>query len=144
MGQLYYEDVEVGMELPTLVKHPTPQQLVKWAGASGDYYQIHYDKDFALAAGLPGTIVHGWLTLSFLAQMVTDWIGEEGTLKKIGCSYRGMNFPGQDVICKGKVTRRYVKDDEHYVECELWAENPPGEKTTLGSAIIVLPSRSKP
>ncbi|MBI4301309.1 MAG: dehydratase, partial [Chloroflexi bacterium] len=43
--QLYYEDVEVGMEMPPLVKRPNSQTLVKWAGASGDFYQIHYDKD---------------------------------------------------------------------------------------------------
>ncbi|MBF8265321.1 MAG: Acyl dehydratase, partial [Dehalococcoidia bacterium] len=70
--QIYYEEVEVGAELPPLIKHPTTQQLVKWAGASDDYYQIHYDKDFAMANNLPGVIVHGWLTFSFLGQLVTD------------------------------------------------------------------------
>ena len=59
--QVFYEDVEVGSEIPCLVKHPTPRQLVKWAGASGDYYEIHYDKDFAQANGLPGIIVHGFV-----------------------------------------------------------------------------------
>ncbi len=138
--QICYEDVEVGAEIPTLVKHPTTQQLVKWAGASGDYYQIHYDKDFAQGTGLSMVIVHGWLTYSFLAQMITDWIGEQGTLKKIGCNYRGMHYPGEDAICKGRVTNKYVKDNEHYVECEIWAENSKGEKTTPGNATIILPS----
>ncbi len=46
--QVFYEDVEVGMEIPPLVKTPSTRQLVMWAGASGDYYEIHYDKDFAL------------------------------------------------------------------------------------------------
>ena len=45
--QLYFEDIEEGMELPTVEKNPTTQQLVKYAGASGDYYQIHYDLEFA-------------------------------------------------------------------------------------------------
>ena len=62
---IFYEDIEVGSELPALVKCPTTMQLVKFAGASGDYYQIHYDKDFAQANGLPGVIAHGWLALSF-------------------------------------------------------------------------------
>ena len=78
--QVFYEDIEAGGEIQPLVKHPTTTQLVKFAGASGDYYQIHYDKDFAQANGLPGVIIHGWLTLSFLGQLVTDWIGERGTL----------------------------------------------------------------
>ena len=138
---VFYEDIEVGGEIPALVKRTTTMQLVKFAAASGDYYQIHYDKDFALANGLPGVIVHGWLALSFLGQMVTDWIGEKGTLVKLGGSYRGMNNVGEDIICNGKVTRKYVDDDRHCVRVEIWAENPRGEKTVSGSAVVALPSR---
>ena len=140
-SQVFYEDMEAGSEIPPLVKHPTTMQLVKFAGASGDYYQIHYDKDFALANGLPGVILHGWLTLSFLGQLVTDWIGEGGTLVKLGGNYRGVLFPGEDVMCRGTITRKYVEDSKHFVEARIWAENPKGERTTPGSALVILPSR---
>ncbi len=140
--QLYFEDVEVGAQIPPLVKHPTTQQLVKWAGASGDFYQIHYDKDFAISTGLPGVIVHGWLTASFLGQLLTDWIGERSQMKKFGCSYRGMLFPGEPITCKGKVTKKYVKDGANYIECDVWAENPKGESQVPGNATIVLPSKA--
>jgi len=141
--QVYYEDVEVGSEIPTLVKHPTPRHLVKWAGASGDYYEIHYNNDFAIGNNLPGIIVHGWLHLSFLGQMITDWIGEQGTLVKLGGSYLGMLFPNEDLFCKGTVTKKYVEGDKHFVEAEIWVENPRGEKTTPGSVTVILPSRSE-
>jgi acyl dehydratase len=137
----YYEDVEVGAEVPPLVKHPTTRQLVKWAGASGDLYEIHYDKDFAQSQGLPGVIVHGWLTASFLAQLVTDWMGEEATLKKFGCSYRGMHVPGEDILIKGKVAKKYEAEGQPCVELELWAENTKGERTVPGTATVYLPSR---
>lgn len=140
--QLYYEDVEVGTEVTPVVKSPTTQQLVKWAGASEDYYQIHYDKDFAQSLGLPGVIVHGRLKSSFLVQMVTDWIGEQGTVKKISVLHRGMDFPGETMTCKGRVTKKYIQDGEHIVECQIWTENPRGEKTTPGNAIVILPSRA--
>jgi len=143
-GQIFYEDVEAGQEIPPLVKHPTTRQLVKWAGASGDFYEIHYDKDFAQAQGLKGVIVHGWLTFSFLGQLLTDWMGEDGRLKKFGVSYRGMNFPGEDIALKGKITRKYITDGEHLVELEIWAENPRGERTTPGRATVALPSRKEP
>jgi acyl dehydratase len=139
---VFYEDIEVDSEIPALVKFPTTMQLVKFAGASGDYYQIHYDKDFAQASGLPGVIVHGWLTLSFLGQMITDWMGEGGTLVKLSGSYRGMNPVGEDIICSGKVTRKYIEDNQHYVRVEVWAENPQGERTVSGSAVVMLPSRA--
>lgn len=143
MGQqLYYEDIAVGSEIPPLVKQPTTRQLVMWAGASGDYNPIHYDKDFAQSRGLPGVIVHGQLVCSFLGQLLTDWIGEPGSLRKLTCSYKGMNFPGETITSKGKVIRKYVKDGEHWVECQVWAENPRGEKTASGMAIVTVSSRS--
>ena len=43
--QLYYDDVQVGDALPPLVKNPTTRQLVQYAGASGDYYEIHVRRD---------------------------------------------------------------------------------------------------
>ena len=142
MAQLYYENVTEGMDLPVTEKTPITRTLVQWAGASGDYFELHYDKDFALANGLPGVIVHGWLVLSFLGQMITDWMGSGGTLVKLGGSYRGMNPVGEDIICNGKVTRKYIEDNKHYVRVEVWAENPQGERTVSGSAVVMLPSRA--
>lgn len=137
-NQPLYRDIEEGYEIPALIKHPTVKSAVKWAGASGAYYEIHYDIDYARSRGLPGLIVAGGEVISFLGQMITDWIGEQGTVKRLVCEYRGMFFPGEDVTCKGKVTRKYIKG-ENYLECEIWAENPRGEKLAPGRAIVTLP-----
>ncbi len=141
MKQLYYGDVRLGSEITPLVKQPTTRQLVMWAGAVGDYLPIHYDKDFAQSRGLSGVIVHGQLVGAFLGQLMTDWIGEQGILRRLSCSYKGMNYPGEVLTFKGKVTKKYVNDGQHYVECSLWAENSKGEKTASGMAIVILPSR---
>ena len=139
--QLYFEDVDEGTEIPTLHKDPTTQQLVKYAGASGDYYQIHYDKDYALANGLPNVILHGALKGAWMAQIMTNWIGEQGTLKKFTTQYRGMDVPGTPMSGKGVVSKKYVDGDERLLECDIWLENSEGQKTTQGSAIVSLPSR---
>jgi acyl dehydratase len=139
--QFYYEDVEVGLELPSLKKDPSTQQLVKYAGASGDFYQIHYDKDFALKNHLPGVILHGALKNAFLGQLMTDFAGELGWLRKLSVQYRGMDQPGTPVTCKGKVIKKYIDGGNHLVDCEIWLENAQGEKTTPGSATVILPSR---
>jgi acyl dehydratase len=141
MKQLYYEDVSVGGEVTPLLKQPTTRQLVMWAGAVGDYQPIHYDRDFAQSRGLSGVIVHGQLVGAFLGQLMTDWIGEQGILRKLGCSYKGMNYPGEVLTFKGKVARKYVEEGQHCVECSLWAENSKGEKTASGTAMVILPSR---
>ena len=141
MKQLYYQDVSLGSEVSSLTKQPTTQQLVMWAGAVGDYQPIHYDKDFAQSRGLAGVIVHGQLVGAFLGQLMTDWIGEKGALRKLSCSYKGMNYPGEVIAFKGKVARKYVEGGQHFIECRLWAENPEGEKTASGTAVVILPSR---
>jgi acyl dehydratase len=135
----FWNDVVEGAEIPALVKRPTTRQLVQYAGASGDFYEIHYDKDYAQANELPGQIVHGALKNAFLAQLVTDWAGEGGTLKKLSCQYRGMDVPGDTLVCKGAVTRKYVQDGEYLVDCDVWLENGEGENTTRGAATVRLP-----
>ncbi len=122
--------VEVGQELPELVKHATTRQLAQYAGAQGDFYEIHYDQAFAQSVGLPGVILHGLLKAAFLGQLVTDWLGDRGTLKTFEVTYRGIDVPGRPYRCRGRVVR--VEGDQ--VEVEVWGEDPEGRRTTVGSA----------
>ena len=125
-------NVAVGQELPELVKHPTTRQLVQYAGAQGDFYEIHYDQDFARSVGLPGVILHGLLKAAFLGQLVTDWLGVRGTLKAFEVSYRGTDQPGRPYRCRGRVTK--VEGD--HVELEVWGEDSTGNRTTVGTATV--------
>ena len=150
--QLYYEDIEVGTKITPLSKVATTQMLVRWAGAVGDDNPLHYESDFAKAQGVGEPIVHGGLKRAWLGQLMTDWSGEQGELKKLSCQYRGMDYPrkmktwsepheGETWWCQGIVSKKYVEDGEHFVECEIWVENGKGEKTTPGMALVTLPSR---
>ena len=140
-GQVFWEDVSEGSEIPALVKNPTTRQLVQYAGASGDFYEIHYDKDFAESTGLPGVIIHGALKNAFLGQLVTGWAGPLGVVKRLTCQYRGMDVPGEPITAAGTVTRVYQENGEYLVDCEIRLVNPRGENTTPGSATVALPSR---
>ncbi len=133
---LYFEDINEGMEIPTIKKNPTTQQLVKYAGASGDFYQIHYDMEYAKNNGLPGVILHGALKNAFLGQLITDWIGTSGKLKMLEVQYKGMDLPGTPVYAKGIVSKII---DENNINCDLWLETKNGDKTTIGKATIQLP-----
>lgn len=140
---VYYDDLNVGDALPTLEKKPTTRQLVKYAGASGDYYEIHYDHYYAVNAGLKeGVIVHGLLTAGWMAQMLTDWLPSPTALKKFGVSYRAMARPGDTIRCQGTVIHKYDKDGEHLVDCEIYAENQRGEKCAVGNATVAIPKRA--
>ena len=151
--QICYEDVEERTEITPLAKVATTRMLVQWAGASGDFNPLHYEDDFAKAMGVGAPIVHGALKRAWLGQLMTDWIGGEGQLKKLSCQYRGMDYPrkmkareephdGETWWCKGSVTKKYEQDEEHNVECEIWVEKGKGERTTPGSALVALHARS--
>jgi hypothetical protein len=151
--QLYWEDVDIDSEVTALAKVATTQMLVRWAGASGDFVPLHYDDEFAKASGgQPRAFVHGALKRQWLVQLMTDWVGEEGKLRKFTCQYRMIDFPrrmktlnepqdGETWWCKGKVTKKYVEDSEHYVDCDIWVENGEGQVTTPGKATVILPSK---
>jgi acyl dehydratase len=125
-------NIQVGEELPELVTNPTTRQLVQYAGAQGDFYEIHYDQAYAQSVGLPGVILHGLLKAAFLGRLVTDWLGDRGTLKSFEVSYRGIDVPGRPYRCRGQVTR--VAGDE--VELEVWGEDSDGKRTTIGNAVV--------
>ncbi|MDD5313565.1 MAG: MaoC/PaaZ C-terminal domain-containing protein [Dehalococcoidia bacterium] len=152
--QIYYEDVEIGSEVTPLEKIATTRMLVQYAGASGDFNPLHYEDDFAKNLGVGHPIVHGLLKRAWLVNLMIDWIGAKGKLKKLSCRYRGVDYPrkmktldepldGDTWWCRGKVTRKYVEGDECLVECEIWVENGNKEKTTTGSAVVVVPSKLK-
>ena len=151
--QLYWEDIEVGTEITPLAKIATTQMLVRWAGASGDFNPLHYDNAYVESAGLGQVIVHGALKRQWLIQLMTDWIGEQGTLKKFSCQYGAMDYPrhmksisepqaGETWYCKGKVTRKYLEGEQHLVDCRIGLENGNGEVTTSGKATVILPVKS--
>jgi acyl dehydratase len=127
-------NVHAGQEIPELVKHPTTRQLVQYAGAQGDFYEIHYDQAYAKSVGLPGVILHGLLKAAFLGQLVTDWLGDDGTLETFEVSYRGIDQPGRPYRCRGTVTRV----DGKRAELEVWGEDESGKRTTVGTATVRL------
>ncbi len=141
-AKVYYEDVEIGQDIPHQVKETlTTKSLVKWAAAARDFYEIHYDKDFARAAGMPDVIAHGPNKLALLERMLQEWMGEEGRLHKISVTHKASNFPGETLICRGKIAKKYVKDGRNFVECEISVENQNGLVCVPGTAIVSLPSK---
>jgi len=142
MTQTYFEDVTEGQEIPQVVLPCNSQQLVLWAAGSGDYYQIHYDKDFAQATGLPDRITHGALKNALVGRMLHEWAGEKGKVRRFSSQYRGMDHINKDVTSKGVVTAKKAENGADLIELEVWTEDPDGQKTTPGTAIVELPSKN--
>jgi acyl dehydratase len=73
-------DVEVGTALPERVYRITRADLVRYAGASGDFNPIHWNERVATSVGLPGVIAHGMFTMALAGRAVTDWTADPSAL----------------------------------------------------------------
>jgi acyl dehydratase len=127
-----------GEAVPPLVKDPiTKVQLVKYAGASGDYNLIHTDLETARAAGLPGIIAHGMLSMGFLGQFLVGLVGPEG-VRRLRVRFNAVVRPGDVLTCRGTVTAvRETGRGRRMVELEVWIENQEGERVTMGEAEVI-------
>ncbi|MFC2058538.1 MaoC family dehydratase N-terminal domain-containing protein [Chloroflexota bacterium] len=140
--QVYFEDVEVGNSIPPMEKRVIMTTIAQWAGATGAVHYLHFDYELVRKVyGLPNVLAHGTLNTAYLAQLVTNWIGSWGALKKHSVQYRGNVFPGDIVTFNGKVSSKYILQGEKFVECETWAENQNAVKVTLGKSVVTLPAR---
>jgi acyl dehydratase len=130
----------VGDELPPLRTVFTTRHLVMFAGASTDFYELHYDQAFARASGLEGVIVQGALKNALLGRLLHEWAAPAGRILSFGCSYRGMDLPGEELVCRGRVTAVQVDDaGRGVVEVEMAVEKTDGTVTTPGRGRVVLP-----
>jgi acyl dehydratase len=128
----------VGDELPPISKTPGRLDLVKYAAGSGDFNPLHYDPDYPQARDIGDNIVHGRLKYAALGQLVSDWLGHRGFLRRISASYRGMDRRGETFTCRGRVTGVREDDGRHIVELELWTETAEGRRTTEATAEVAL------
>ncbi len=123
-----------GDALPELVKEPVSRtQLVKYAGASGDFNSIHYDDEAARAGGLDGVIAHGMLSMGFLGQFVENTFGA-GSYKRLEVRFQGMVKLGEVITCRGVITDITEKQSRSYATCEIEAVDSSGRVVTTGEA----------
>jgi acyl dehydratase len=80
MTHINIASLEVGQEIGSTEFLLTRDSLVRYAGASGDFNQIHYRDDVAAAVGLPGVLAHGMLTMGAAVQVAVDWVGNAGAV----------------------------------------------------------------
>jgi len=139
VAALDVDTVRVGDALPPAVHFPTPGQLVRYSGAARDWSDIHFDPDHARKRGFPGVIVQGLLKAAFLGELVTDWAGSRSWVRRFATRYRGIDLPGDPLVCRGTVTSVERVLEECWIEIELWTENRNGGVTTTGEALVVVP-----
>jgi acyl dehydratase len=142
MGEqkLFFEDVKEGDAAPELSHELTRTDLVQYAGASGDFNPMHTDEAAAKGAGLPSVFGHGMFTMGLLGKALTDYVGV-GNLKRYSVRFTKQTWPGEKLVTKVKVAKKYDDDGEHRVDLECEVVNQDGEAKVSGVATAALPSR---
>lgn len=93
-----WDAIEVGTELPPLTDHIARVDLIRYAGASGDFNVIHWNQRVAVEVGLPDVIAHGMRTMAGSARIVTDWVGDPGAVLEYGVRFtRPVVVPDDDL-----------------------------------------------
>jgi len=129
-------DLASGSVLPDLRKPPiTKLQLVKYAGASGDYNLIHTDDETARTVGLDGVIAHGMLSMGFLGEYLC-WLAGPESVRRLSVRFHEMVRPGDTLTCRGRVKERTTGTDGSRLQLEVWAENQRAERVTVGEAEV--------
>lgn len=82
-----YDEVEAGQEIPAVEYRVRRVDLVKYAGASGDFNPIHYRDDIAAEVGLPGVLAHGMLTMGLAVETIVPWLGDSGRILEYGVRF---------------------------------------------------------
>ena len=130
--------VEVGTEIPEQVMRITRADLVRYAGASGDFNPIHWNERVATGVGLPGVIAHGMLTMALAARAVTAWTGDAGALVEYTVRFgRPVVVPddedGAEVTVRGRVAALL---DDGRVRLDLTVTSGGEKVLSLARAIV--------
>lgn len=135
--KLRYESLQEGQRFESLTKPPvTKVQLVKYAGASGDFNPLHTDDEFAQKIGMGGVIAHGMLVMGFLGQYVIELAGISAELSRFRMRFGAVTKPGDEITCSAIVDKLYEKAGKSYADLSLKAEKSPGEVVGSGKAIL--------
>jgi len=137
----YFEDVAVGEAGPVLRHRLTRTDLVRYAGASGDYNPMHHDEVKAKAAGQPSVFGHGMFSMGLLGTAVERFVGI-GRLTHYSVRFSRQTWPDEELVTSVVVRAKRVEDGRHLVDLDVSLANAEGEVKVVGTATAALPSRS--
>lgn len=116
--------VSVGDKLDPVSEPIERLDLVRYAGASGDFNVIHWNDELARSVGLPGVIAHGMYSMGVAARMVAAYAGDPGAVKRLKVRFSAMILPGQTLTTGGEV----AEVDGGRVTLRFWADDDKGNR----------------
>ena len=134
--KLQYDAISAGDEAPVLSHVLTRTDLVRYAGASGDFNPMHTDEVAAKSAGLPSVFGHGMFSMGLLGRAVTDWAGP-GNLKVYGVRFTKQTWPGETLSTRIVVSGKEETAEGKIIIAELTLQNQNGEVKLSGTTRVL-------
>jgi acyl dehydratase len=136
-----YDETQAGTEIPPRLYQVTRRDLVRYAGASGDFNVIHWNERIAKAVGLPDVIAHGMLTMALAGRFLTEWVGDPGAVAEFGVRFSAPvvvpdDDKGATVEVAGTVTGKL---EGNRVTVDVTARSDDAKVLTRARAVVRLP-----
>ena len=131
--KLTASDVPIGATAPELRHVLTRTDLVRYAGASGDFNPMHHDEVKATGAGQPSVFGHGMLSMGFLATAITSYVGV-GNVAEFSVRFAKQTWPGEELVTQVTVTGKREENGTTLVDLDVRLTNAEGEEKVLGNA----------
>jgi acyl dehydratase len=136
-----YDQTQAGTEIPPRQYQVTRLDLVRYAGASGDFNVIHWNERVARAVGLPDVIAHGMLTMALAGRFLTEWAGDPGAVAEYGVRFSAPvvvpdDDKGATVEIAGLVTSKL---EGNRVTVDVTARSDDTKVLTRARAVVRLP-----
>ena len=139
-ARISYQDVKVGTELEPRSYQVTRADLIRYAGASGDFNVIHWNERIATSVGLPNVIAHGMFTMAQAAKYVTEWVGDPGAVVEFGVRFSAVvvvpdDDRGATIEVSGTIEEKL---DDSKVAIALTAVSSGAKVLTRARAVVRL------
>lgn len=129
-------DITQGNEIPTFERQQNFHAWNRFAAVNDEFVPIHMDEAAGRAAGFPGAIGMGNLSCSYLHNVLRDWLGDEGRIRRVSVQYRQPNNQGSILTTHGKITSVASSPAGREVQIELWMEDDAGRVLMNGEALV--------
>ena len=130
---------EVGATAPPVQHTLTRTDLVRYAGASGDYNPMHHDEVKAQAAGMPSVFGHGMLSMAILGRAITDWVGA-GSVRSYRVRFVKQTWPDDTLTTHVTVTDVRDDDGQRLLDLDCRLVNGDDDAVVTGTATVLAPT----
>jgi acyl dehydratase len=143
MPNVYFEDVQVGDELPAWSRKTDLMNWNRYAAVNDEFVYIHMDEEAGRRAmNEQGVFGMGNIRYTYIVNSLHDWMGDGGLVREVGVQFRAINQKNDVLTVQGKVTDKRVEDGEHRVYLDVNVVNQDGAGTCPGHAVVVVPPKT--